>query len=51
LLEGIHALYGSKITFRQGQMEHFALKLFIADLPTRSETTPQTEQSSLNVSA
>ena len=44
LLEGIHAVYGSKITFRQGQMEYFALKLFIADLPTRSETTPQTEQ-------
>jgi len=50
LLEGIHALYGSKISFRKGTMEYFALKYFIDDLPTRSETTPQTEQSSLNAS-
>jgi excisionase family DNA binding protein len=50
LLEGIHALYGSKISFENG-MEYWALRFFIADLPTAAETTPQTEQSSLNVSA
>jgi hypothetical protein len=56
LLEGIHALYQSKLLFGNltlgGRMDaHIALPRAIERLPTRSETTPQTEQSSLNVSA
>jgi hypothetical protein len=50
LLEGIHALYGSKITFRKKHMEYIAMKYFISDLPTRSKTTPRNGQFSLNAS-
>ena len=56
LIEGIHALYQSKLLFGNltlgGRMDaHIDLLRAIKRLPTRSETTPQTEQSSLNVSA
>jgi hypothetical protein len=52
LLEGIHALYESKLIFGHGRkMDHSGLQSAIERLPTCSETTPQTEQSSLNVSA
>ena len=53
LLEGIHALFESKLVFGDADPEMDALVDFesaIKRLPTRSETTPQTEQSSLNVS-
>jgi hypothetical protein len=52
LLEGIHALYESKIIFGRGlKIDHYGIEETIERLPTYSETTPQTEQSSLNVSA
>ena len=54
LLEGIHALYESKLIFGNGNLKMdfpSFLESAIKRLPTRSETTPQTEQSSLNVSA
>jgi hypothetical protein len=52
LLEGIHALYESKIIFGRGlEIDHYGIEETIKRLPTYSETTPQTEQSSLNVSA
>jgi hypothetical protein len=53
LLEGIHALYESKLIFGHGLKIDFLIGLEspIERLPTYSETTPQTEQSSLNVSA
>jgi hypothetical protein len=55
LLEGIHALYESKLLFayHDPKMDPLIITLdsAIERLPTCSETTPQTEQSSLNVSA
>ena len=52
LLEGIHALYESKLIFGHGlKVDHSGIESAIERLPTCSETTPQTEQSSLNVSA
>ena len=54
LLEGIHALYESKLLFADILgFHHFFefLESWIERLPTCSEITPQTEQSSLNVSA
>ena len=54
LLEGIHALFESKLRFDNADPKMdalIALESAIKRLPTRSETTPQTEQSSLNVSA
>jgi len=54
LLEGIHALFEGKLVFGDADPEWDALvdlESEIKRLPTRSETTPQTEQSSLNVSA
>jgi hypothetical protein len=56
LIEGIQALYQSKLLFGDltlgGRMQfHIDLVKAIKRLPTRLETRPQTEQSSLNVSA
>ena len=51
LLEGIHALYESKLIFHDWKIDFIDLESAIEGLPTYSETTPQTEQSSLNVSA
>jgi hypothetical protein len=54
LLEGIHALFESKLRFSNADPNIdalIALESAIKRLPTCSETTPQTEQSSLNVSA
>jgi hypothetical protein len=55
LLEGIQALYESKLLFAyyDPKMDPLIINLQseIERLPTHSETTPQTEQSSLNVSA
>ena len=55
LVEGIHALYESKLIFCNDEPAMIDFCIFleseIEGLPTCSETTPQTEQSSLNVSA
>jgi hypothetical protein len=52
LLEGIHALFEDFLVFGYGDPDALVdLESAIKRLPTRSETTPQTEQSSLNVSA
>jgi hypothetical protein len=51
LLEGVHALYESKLIFGQGlKIDFDGLESEIQRLPTRSETTPRNGQSSLNVS-
>jgi hypothetical protein len=50
LLEGLHALYESKLIFGHG-LDFLGVEQAIERLPTRSETTLQTEQSSLNASA
>jgi hypothetical protein len=51
LLEGLHALYQSKLIFGHGlKIDVWGLESAIKRLPTRSETTPQTEQSFSNVS-
>lgn len=52
LLEGIHALYESKLIFGHGlKMDFLYLDSEIKRLPTVKETTPQTEQSCVNASA
>jgi hypothetical protein len=52
LLEGIHALYESKLIFHDLKIDFLMfLESAIEELPTCSETTPRTEQSSLNASA
>ena len=54
LFEGIRALYESKLIYSNESPKdwvHIDIEGLIELLPTRSETTPQTEQSSLNVSA
>jgi hypothetical protein len=52
LLEGIHAAYQSKFLFGHGlEIDHRGIEETIERLPTRLETTPQTEQSSLDASA
>jgi len=52
LLEGIHALFEDFLVFGyHGDPDVVDLGSAIERLPTCSETTPQTEQSSLNVSA
>src|SRR5439155_4396996 len=54
LFEGIRALYESKLIYSNespNDWVHIDIEGLIELLPTRSETTPQTEQSSLNVSA
>jgi hypothetical protein len=51
LLEGIHALYESKLIFANETGPLIALESAIERLPTSSETTPRNAQSSSNASA